>query len=237
MKMNHGLMKQMTKLGLILMMGVSMNAGAGLFGHTMNWKEEVLLHDGSKIIAERHYNLGGYPAIESQERAALDETVTFNLPGTNKKITWKTDYDQAKPEPNSLNLIRLDVVKGVPYIATYPAGCIAYNKWGRPNPPYVFFKYDGKAWQRIPLEEFPVEFKTINVAISTLADEDKLTNLGFVSAEKIKELNHDARQPEYKTILREPLPKNALCPDWGSPRYTSPKAPLPIPPSNNDNGK
>ena len=59
MKMNHGLMKQMTKLGLILMMGVSMNAGAGLFGHTMNWKEEVLLHDGSKIIAERHYNLGG----------------------------------------------------------------------------------------------------------------------------------------------------------------------------------
>ena len=127
MRTNHGMLKQITKLGFLLMMGVSMSADAGLFGHTMSWKEEVLLHDGSKIIAERHYNLGGYPAIESQERAALDVTVTFNLLGTNKKIIWKTDYDQAKPEPNSLNLIRLDVVKGVPYIATYPAGCIAIS--------------------------------------------------------------------------------------------------------------
>ena len=128
MRTNRPWLKRITKFGLILMMGVSMSACAA----TMSWKEEVLLHDGSKIIAERYYNLGGYPAIESQERAALDVTVTFNLPGTNKKITWKTDYDQAKPESNSLNLIRLDVVKGVPYIATYPAGCIAYNKWGRP---------------------------------------------------------------------------------------------------------
>ena len=65
-------LKQIAKLGLLMMVGVSMNVDAGLFGHTMSWKEEVLLHDGSKIIAERHYNLGGYPAIESQERAALD---------------------------------------------------------------------------------------------------------------------------------------------------------------------
>ena len=44
---------------------------------------------------------------------------------------------------------------GVPYLATSPAGCIAYNKWGRPNPPYILFKYIGDAWQRIALEEFP----------------------------------------------------------------------------------
>jgi len=67
MRTNHGMLKQIAKLGLLLMMGVSMNADAGLFGHTMSWKEEVLLHDGSKIIAERHYNLGDYPAIESQQ--------------------------------------------------------------------------------------------------------------------------------------------------------------------------
>ena len=43
------------------MIGVGMSAEAGLFGiGGMSWKEEVLLHDGSKIIAERHYNLGGY---------------------------------------------------------------------------------------------------------------------------------------------------------------------------------
>lgn len=48
----------------------------------MSWKEEVLLHDGQVIVAERFYNLGGYPTLESTERAALDETVTFNLPST-----------------------------------------------------------------------------------------------------------------------------------------------------------
>ena len=235
MKMNHGLMKQMTKLGLILMMGVSMNAGAGLFGHTMNWKEEVLLHDGSKIIAERHYNLGGYPAIESQERAALDETVTFNLPGTNKKITWKTDYDQAKPEPNSLNLIRLDVVKGVPYIATYPAGCIAYNKWGRPNPPQILFKYDGGQWKRITLVEFPPQLVQANVIVGGPPAEGIKS---FYTVEQVNAENHDIDTPEYKTILREALPNAGhFCPEmvrveggWVSPGGA--KAPIPIKPRN-----
>ena len=134
--MNDGLLRGFKTIGLMLALGVSM----GGCSSTMSWKEEVRLHDGQIIVAERFYNLGGYPAIESQERAALDVTVTFTSPGTNKKITWKSDYNQSKPEPNSLNLIRLDVVKGVPYIATYPAGCIAYNKWGRPNPPQVLFK-------------------------------------------------------------------------------------------------
>ena len=46
----------------------------------MSWKEEVQLSDGQIIIAERFYNLGGYPAIESKEHAALDMTVTINLP-------------------------------------------------------------------------------------------------------------------------------------------------------------
>ena len=54
---------------------------------TMSWKEEVQLSDGQIIIAERFYNLGGYPAIESKEHAALDMTVTINLP--NGKIIWK----------------------------------------------------------------------------------------------------------------------------------------------------
>jgi hypothetical protein len=83
---------------------------------------------------------------------------------------------------------------------------LSYNKWGRPNPPYVFFKYDSKEWKRIPLSEFPSELKSINVAADTLDDEDKLVSLGFVTAEKIKELNNEFRQPEYSSILREPLP-------------------------------
>jgi len=205
MNNGHWLLKQITKLGLILMMGVSMNADAGLFGHTMSWKEEVVLHDGSRIIAERHYNLGGYPAIESQERAALDVTVTFDLPGASKKITWKTDYDQAKPEPNSLNLIRLDVVKGVPYIATYPAGCIAYNKWGRPNPPQILFRYENGQWQRITLAELPPELIGTHANVIVGKPAAKLLK-PFYTVEQVNAVNHDIDEGPYKTILREAYP-------------------------------
>jgi len=202
MRTNHLWQKRIVKLGLILTMGVSMSANAGLFGHTMNWKEEVLLHDGSKIIAERHYNLGGYPAIESQERAALDMTVTFNLPGTNKKIVWKNDFRDSEPEPNSLNLIRLDVVKGVPYIATYPAGCIAYNKWGRPNPPQILFKYENDQWKRITLAELPSELINTHANVIVGRPAAKLLK-SFYTVEGVNAENRDIDEGPYKTILRE----------------------------------
>jgi len=210
-----------------------MNAEAGLFGFggdTMRWKEEVLLHDGSKIIAERYYNLGGYPAIESQERGALDVTVSFNLPGTNKKIIWKNDFRDSEPEPNSLNLIRLDVVKGVPYIATYPAGCIAYNKWRRPNPPQVLFKYEGEQWKRITLAELPTELVNAQANVIVGRPAAKLLKSSY-TVEGVNAENHDIHAPEYKTILREAV-KNGSgvtdCPDYNSQQYRSFKAPLPM---------
>ena len=83
--------------------------------------------------------------------------------------------------------------------------CLAYNKWGRPNPPYVFFKYDGNAWQRIPLSEFPAEFKNINLVINTLAHEMEISSQSPVRAELVKKLNSSLEQPEFKTILREPV--------------------------------
>lgn len=196
----------------ILIMGTSMNAFGFLGFGGDSWKEEVLLHDGSKIVVERNQTRGGRREI-GQSPPIKEHTISFKIPGSNKTITWTSEYGEDIGRSN-FNLLAVHILNGTPYLVVEPNLCLSYNKWGRPNPPYVFFKYDGKIWQRIPLEEFPAEFKTINVAISTLADADKLTSLGFVSAEKIKELNHDVRQPEYKTILREPLAKEritAMC--------------------------
>ena len=95
-----------------VMLVASVTANAGLFGlgsSTMSWKEEVLLHDGQVIVAERFYNLGGYPTLESTERAALDETVTFNLPSTGQKITWKTDFRDTEPELKRIALSEFPV--------------------------------------------------------------------------------------------------------------------------------
>lgn len=182
---------------LLMILGGSMSACA--VGGA-SWKEEVLLHDGSKIIAERDYNLGGYPGLESHNRMALDETVTFNLP--DKAITWKTDFRDSVPEPNSLNHFRFDIVDGVPYLATYPAGCIAYNKWGRPNPPQILFKYENGQWQRIILAELPPALvgATANVIVGR---PDVRIQKPYYSVEGVNEKNHNISTPEYKTILRE----------------------------------
>lgn len=221
MSNGHWLLKRVAKLGLLLMTGISMSAHSS----PMRWREEILLHDGSKVMIERFYNLGGYTTIDSRERKSLDQTVTFSLPGANRAIIWKMDFHDSRPEPNSLNLIRFDVVRGTPYIATYPAGCIAYNKWGRPNPPQVLFKYENDQWQRITLMELPA--KLINAQANVIVGRPPAELLkSFYTVDDVDNQNYDIHAKEYKTILREALPESALCPDWSSPRYTSPKAPF-----------
>jgi hypothetical protein len=211
MRIDYLLWKPIAKLVLLLTMGVTMSADAGLFDHSKGWKEEVLSHDGRVIVVERHFNLGSYPSPDAHERALLDETITFTLPESNKKISWKTEFKNDVPEPNSLSPLLLDVVGGIPYLATSPAGCIAYNKWGRPNPPYVLFKYVNDDWRRIPLEEFPAALVHANL----MSTPDSRQLKSYYTVEQVKAQmqgrNIDAAA---KTILREAIPKNRLCPEW-----------------------
>ena len=188
----------------ILIMGISMNAFGFLgFGGT-SWKEEVLLHDGSKIIVKRSQTYGGRHE-PGQSSPIKEHTISFELPNSNKTIVWTSEYGEDLGRTN-FNLLAVHVLNGTPYLVASPNLCLSYNKWGRPNPPYVFFKYDGKAWQRIQLSEFPAEFKTINVALDIRGrQEEELVKMGLVSAEKIKQLNAHSEIPEFKTILREPV--------------------------------
>jgi hypothetical protein len=208
----NGMMKRIGKLAMLFMLGASMSACAGLPG-SKGWKEEVLLHDGRVLVVERHFNLGGYPTLDARERRLLDESITFILPDTKKVISWKSEYDDRVPEPNSLSALLLDVVGGVPYLATGPAGCIAYNKWGRPNPPYILFKYTDGAWQQIPLQEFPAELVEVN--LMNMPDSRLLKPYYTVGASKAK--RSDGNVSAYaKTILRVPTP-SAGGPGVGCP--------------------
>ena len=214
MKASRRWLKQIAKLGFLLMMGMSMSAEAGLFGlGGDSWQEEVLLHDGSKLIVKRSQTYGGRHEI-GQPAPIKEHTITFTLPNTDKTIRWTSEYGEDIGRTN-FNLLAVHVLNGTPYIVASPNLCLSYNKWGRPNPPYIFFKYAGNEWQRIPLEECPAEFRTINVALDIMGREVKsLVSLGLVSSEKIKELNQHTTIPEYKTILREPLPLaqiNQMC--------------------------
>ena len=199
----HTLLKRITKLGLLLMLGVSMSACSD------SWKEEVQLHDGSKIIVERSQSYGGGHEI-GQRVPIKEHNISFTLPEAHEAITWKTTIGMDSND-SSLGLLALDIVKGVPYIVTSMLGCHAYNKWGRPNPPYVFFKYDGKTWQRIPIEEFPTEIKAANVVI------DMARYTGILSAEEVKKINgtlqHDVMY--LQVFVREQIKSaDIACPEF-----------------------
>lgn len=214
MSINNEMMKQIAKLGLLFMLGGSMSACAGFLGiGGTSWKEEVLLHDGQKIIIDRSQSYGGR-SEPGQSGPIKEHTISFMLPGSSNTITWTSEYGEELGRTN-FNLLAVHVLNGTPYIVASPNLCLSYNKWGRPNPPYVFFKYEGNGWQRIALEALPAEFKTINVVLSIQKFQaDQLSSMGLTSAEKIKELNRHVEQPEFKTILREPLTQariNDMC--------------------------
>jgi len=190
---------------LMLLAFTGMNAHAFLgFGNSASWKEEVLLHDGRKIVVERSQTHGGRGEVG--QSPIKEHSITFTLPGTGKAITWKDEYSQDVGHAN-FDLLALHIMNDTPYLVMTTYGCMAYNKWGRPNPPYVIFKYGGKVWQRIPLPELPAEFKGINLLHSASPYEIKSLDKGLASAETVKELNSSLKQPEFKTIIRTPLDK------------------------------
>lgn len=205
MRINQLWLKQITKFGILLMMGASMNAMASWFGFGgTSWKEEVLLHDGGKIIVERTVKRGGRHEI-GQQPPIKEQSLAFALPATKERVTWKTEYSEdvgfADFKP-----ILLSIIQGQAYIVTTPMGCLSYNKWGRPNPPYVVFKYEGKEWSRIPLDELPAVIKDPNLIISSPDEAAKEIEKSVITAVDIKRLNGELTQPEYHTILREAYP-------------------------------
>lgn len=168
-----------------------------------SWKEEVLLHDGRKMIVERSQSYGGRHEL-GQSLPVKEHTITFMVPGSSNRITWTSEYDESLGRTNFTPLA-LHILKNTPYIVVTPNLMLSYNKWGRPNPPYVFFKYEDSGWKRIGLEDFPPEFKNINLVIATLAHGKKLNSQGFASSEMVVKLNGSLTQEEYKTIHRTPL--------------------------------
>lgn len=198
------LLKAFRTISLILSLAVSMNANAGLFGiGGTSWKEEVLLHDGQKIIVERSVERGGRHEI-GQLPSYTKQNLAFTHPTTGQSITWE---DKATEDLGTSSFLpmALDIYQEAVYLVLKPMGCLSYNKWGRPNPPYVVFKHGGKTWDRVPLQELPLETKTPNLISSSPDTEVERLGTRFVDAEAIRRFTNEYRQPEYRSIVREAI--------------------------------
>jgi hypothetical protein len=201
MSKQNEMMTKFAKLGLILMMGVSMSACSS----SDTWKEEVLLHDGSKIVVERTQHFGGNHEF-IQRPPIKEHTVKFTLPGSNKPVTWKSEFSEDVGHSN-FSILALDIINGSAYVVAYPTNCLAYNKWGRPNPPYIIFKYIDDQWKQIELAELPTDINRPNILINTYGygDADRAVKSGFIAAESVKKLNGELTQQELKNIVRVPI--------------------------------
>lgn len=176
-----------------------------------SWKEESLQPDGSTIIVTRSVERGGRHEI-GQEPPIKTQSISFNLPGSNEKIIWQDNFSEDLGAASFLPKM-LGVSKGVAYLLASPMGCLAHNKWGRPNPPYVIFKHADKQWVRVDLSELPTEFKVPNLVPSNPDVEAKKTGESPVSAKTIASMVSEYQQPEFKAILREKLPETKMLAD------------------------
>lgn len=207
----RGLLQATTRRALLalgLVMGLS--ACVGVAGASSNggdtWQEEVLLHDGRTIVVERSQTYGGRHEI-GQSVPAKEHTIRFKLPNTNNTVTWTSEYGEGLGRTN-FNLLALHVKKDTPYLIVEPNLCLSYNKWGRPNPPYLIFKWEANAWNRIEIATLPPEFTTINLIVNNSRIEEIQENgkaTGYVPAAYVKVMNGRLPQPEYRSILREPM--------------------------------
>lgn len=229
---------------LVSALVASMSACTLITTTTYTWKEEVLLHDGKKIIVERtdiydssmNHEIGQGPPL-------AEHKTTFMIPGSSQTVTWKSDY-RPKSDPDSLQLLALDFLDSVPYVATLAARCAAYDKWERPNPPYIFFKYvDG--WRHISLQEFPAKFQINVIVVRRKKDKPKIfeadKKFGYVPAQTVEAINKEPGRSKHSyTLFREPIDLFMKCPEPtgpdGLPVKKGYKAPYPVKPSSAADG-
>ena len=75
-------------IGLVITLGASITAYS-----QKSWKEEVLPHDGQKIIATRTVERGGNSEI-GQQAPIKKQSVAFLLPTTNEKVVWEDKFTE-----------------------------------------------------------------------------------------------------------------------------------------------
>lgn len=186
MRKRHEMLRRMTKLGFLLMMGVSLSAcGSG----SEKWKEEVQLSDGRIIVVEREtiregggdewaFNRSGSKPKEYRIRFA-------NPDGSGSMIEWrsiKTD-DRRWPE---IPLV-FDVVAGQPIVFSLvgvSAGCEVFSK-------YVYHK---SAW----VEDFlPQKFEQRETNL-LIFDDRSMQQL--ISLEAKRQKNADSHTQGFRQV-------------------------------------
>lgn len=141
---------------------------------TVEWKQEVPLHDGRVIVLERISKQTGtlFPENVSLE---YEQTLTFVHPDTQERIRWTL--------PKGLQPAAMTFEGGTPYYLLKVYTVRDYNAWECPNPPWLLYRYGQGAWQRVPFELLPEKVVTRNL-VAMQKEVKKYLDDGYLSRQE-----------------------------------------------------
>lgn len=119
--------------------------------NVVTWQEEVKLNDGRMIVVTQKKRMD-----RGFDREAW---LTFSLPEFSQgEILWH----------KNLRPLILNVHEGRLYLVGLPQTRIEFYKYDKPRPPYVPYRWENGAWQRIPFLEVPEAIYDVNMLIEKI---------------------------------------------------------------------
>lgn len=181
-------MKAIERIVWLITVSLSLTA----CGKTIDWKQEVKLHDGRVIVVDRLSKISGtvFPENVTLE---FEQTLTFRHPDSGERIEWKL--------PQGLQPISFDFDRGTPYYVLRAHTVADYNNWGCPNPPYLVYRFQHGNWSAVAFGELPPHFGKRNVL--SMSKYIKNMKDGRTVSPREVEAVIDSFDPEIRTVSRE----------------------------------
>jgi hypothetical protein len=146
---------------------------------TVEWKEEVALHDGGIAVAAWRVELVAGDPFKGPVAGA--RRLAFRHPTTGRPIIWENPGEVGSRL--SPNLLDFDGAR--PYLVTMASTAPDYSGLGCPTPPYIVFRHEGGTWVRVPLAELPTRFWKPNL-LGFAGEEFIKRSKGYVSAAQVE---------------------------------------------------
>lgn len=148
----------------------------GCSDNTITWTEDVKLLDGRVITVTQKNRV--------EEDVSREFWLIFKLAEfDDKEIVWH----------ESLMPLVLNVYQGSLYVISNPFTEREFRQYGKPNPPYLGYRYEAGQWQRIPFNEIPEAIYDTNMYFDNMA----VYRLKHVSLAHKAEMIRDERYGSY----------------------------------------
>jgi hypothetical protein len=196
MSLHHSLLKRITQLGLVLMMGVSMSSCAS--NEYKTWQEEVKLNDGRVIVVTQKKRCSGaYTGGNYASCIAREAWLTIKLPELgNQEIVW---HEHLSP-------VVLNIHLGQLYVVGEPPTGREFDFYGKPQPPYIGFVLEGTQWKRISFAEIPEAIYDLNMLIEAIPPSE-VDYLTLVKKESITTAILNGNPPAIRMLNKRIDPK------------------------------